>query len=152
MLAGRADLSILDPGVFEEYFRRLYYGRSLDACGIQALRAALRFKTVAETFAVIEDDGSEAVVVPFGDAEKHLIQLRNYGPSRDQLRALQPFVVTLYPQQMQQLEQAGAVEIVAEVVWAIKTPLFHHLYDARFGLDLTRPFLPDPSTLITGGI
>lgn len=151
MLAGQPNLDPLDPKVFDAYFRRLYFGRQLDERGIQALRQGLRFKTTAEAFAVIEDDGSEAVIVPFGDADKHLTELRNHGASRERLRAVQPFVVNLYPQQLQQLEKAGAVETVADIVRAIKAPMFGHLYDHRFGLDLMRPILPDPSTLITGG-
>ncbi len=151
MLAGKPNLDPLDPKLFDEYFRRLYIGRQRDERGIQGLRAALRFKSVAEAFAVIEEDGSEAVIVPFGDSDRHLAELRDHGASRGRLRALQPFVVTLYPQQLQQLEQAGAVETVADTVRAIKTLMFGHLYDQRFGLDLTRPVLPDPSTLVTGG-
>lgn len=150
MLTGKPDLDPLDPKLFDDYFRRLYFGRHLDERGIQGLRAAMKFKSVAETFAVIED-GGEAVIVPFGDVDKHLAKLRNHGASRQRLRALQPFVVSLYPQQLQQLEKAWAVEVVADSVRAIKMPMFAHLYDGRFGLDLTRPILPDPSTLITGG-
>jgi CRISPR-associated endonuclease/helicase Cas3 len=149
MLAADPGLDALDPALFDSYFRRLYFGRSLDEQGVQALRQEWKFKTVAERFQVIEDDGSEPVVVPFGDAESRLDDLRRNGPTRERLRALQPFVVTLYSNQIKLLEDAGAVEVLADTVRAIKSPAFKHLYDPRFGLDLTKPVVPDPGALMT---
>jgi CRISPR-associated endonuclease/helicase Cas3 len=147
MLAGKPDLDPLEPGVFDEYFRRLYSGRLLDEQGIQSLRQALKFASVAKAFNLIEDDGSDPVVVPYGSAEGRLAELRDYGPSRERLRALQPFVVTLYPGQVEQLQRIGALETVHGIILAVQTPHYRHLYDERFGLDLTRPLAADPATL-----
>ena len=126
---------------------QLYFMRNCDAPGIQADRCAFKFKTVAGKFRMIEDDGSEPVLVPFGDASQRLDELRRFGPSRDRLRAIQPFVVTLYPQQLQALQQAGALETIGDTVKA----LLHtraHLYDATFGLVLEGPLAADPGSLV----
>jgi CRISPR-associated endonuclease/helicase Cas3 len=147
MLAADPQLDALDPRQFEPFFRRLYFGRQLDEKGIQALRAGLRFKTVAEEFAIIDEDGATPVIVPYGDAERRLEDLRRYGPSRERLRALQPFTVLLYKPDFAKLKKAGAVELVQDIVHAIKCPGYRHLYDERFGLDLTKPIQPDPTTL-----
>ncbi len=147
MIAARPDLDPLDPGLFDEYFRRLYFGRQLDEKGVQGLRQGLRFETVAKEFNVIEDDGSMPVVVPYGRSEEKVADLRKYGPSRERLRALQPFVVTLYNDQITQLTQGGALEEVRELIIAVPTPMYRNLYDDRFGLDLTRPVVADPASL-----
>lgn len=153
MREAKPDLDPLDPGVFEEFFRRLYGPNQRDKDGIQALRQELMFKAVGDKFTLIEDDGNEPVVVPYcnpevsADAEARLEELRRYGPGRDRSRALQPFIVNLFPRQIQILEAAGAIEEVGDSVRAIKIPSFRHLYNLRFGLALTEPVLPDPSTL-----
>jgi CRISPR-associated endonuclease/helicase Cas3 len=147
LLAAGPDLDPLVPDVFETYFRQLYFGRNLDDQGIQRERAAWKFKTVAERFAIIEDDGSEPVVVPYGEAMQRLDELRRLGPSRERLRALQPYVVTLYPRQVQALEQAGALELVAETVKAI-SPFHQRLYHEMFGLVLEGPLAADPGAYV----
>jgi CRISPR-associated endonuclease/helicase Cas3 len=147
MLAERPNLDPLRPDVFERYFRQLYFIRSRDAQGIQADRRAFKFKTVAEKFRMIEDDGSEPVLVPFEDASQRLDALRRFGLSRDRLRAIQPFLVTLYPQQIQALERAGALETIGDTVRAL-LPTHAYLYDATFGLVLEGSLAADPRSLL----
>jgi len=97
MVAAEPCLDALDPAVFDRYFQKLYLLQaSLDESEIQTLRESWQFASVADAFALIEQDGVEAVVVPFGDAAARLDDLRKHGPSRDRLRALQPFVVKVY--------------------------------------------------------
>ncbi len=147
MLAGDPKLDPLDPAVFERFFREVYFtAPSLDRDAIQADRAAWNFKTVAEKFAMIEDDGSEPIVVPYGDSLNRLAELRRLGPSRDRLRALQPYIVTVYPQQLNALKAAGAVEDVADSVTAL-CATHRNLYCNRFGLVLDGPLAADPAAL-----
>lgn len=148
MLAARPDIDPLAPELFNEYFRRLYFPPRWDIAGIQALREAWMFRSVAEAFHLI-DDGGEPVVVPFGDAGNRLTALRDHGPSRDRLRALQPFVVNLYRPQLKALEDNGALETVADTVRAVRSPAFRHLYHDRFGLTFTGLIVADPSTLVS---
>jgi CRISPR-associated endonuclease/helicase Cas3 len=149
LLAADPSLDALDPAVFDRYFREVYFtAPSLDRDGIQADRAAWKFKTVAEKFAMIEDDGSDAVLVPYGDGVVRLEELRAMGPSRYLLRALQPYVVTLYPQQVKALEEAGALEEVVESVLALRVT-HRNLYSDRFGLVLDGPLAADPSALVS---
>ena len=148
MLAGNPSLDPLDPGIFERYFREVYFtSPSQDEQGIQRERAAWKFKTVATKFQMIEDDGSEPVVVPYGAAPCRLEELRRLGPSRDRLRGLQPYVVTIYPQQRKALEEAGALELVTDTVLAL-SKTHSHLYDERFGLVLKGPFAMNPKALL----
>lgn len=151
LLAGNPGLDPLNPEIFERYFREVYFAApSQDEKGIQRERAAWKFKTVAERFAMIEDDGSEPIVVPYGAARQRLDDLRRLGPSRQRLRALQPYIVTLYPQQRKALEDAGAVELLADTVLVLKGT-HRGLYDGTFGLVLDGPLAADPSALVVGG-
>ncbi len=148
MLTAEPQIDPLDPRTFDPYFRRLYFGRQLDEKGIQSLRSGLRFKTVAEEFVII-DDAATPVVVPYLAATHCLETLRKYGPNRDRLRSLQPFTVSLYKPDFLKLEEAGALELVQDTVYAIRCPAYAHLYDERFGLDLTKSIQPNPDTLFS---
>ncbi len=148
MLNANPLLDPLNPDIYEHYFRQLYFTQNLDAEGIQRDRAEFKFKTVAEKFSMIEDDGSEALVVPYGDGVRRLEDLRLNGSNRASLRALQPFTVNLYPKQIRALESAGALELVAETVKAI-LPSHYYLYSERFGLVLEGPMAADPVTLVS---
>jgi CRISPR-associated endonuclease/helicase Cas3 len=151
MLADNPSLDPLDPAIFDRYFREVYFAApSQDAQGVQRERAAWKFKTVAERFAMIEDEGSEAIVVPYGAAAERLKELAPCGAGRQRMRqrmrALQPFVVTVYPQQRKALEEAGALKVVADAVLAL-SDTHSYLYDDRFGLVLEGSFAMDPSLL-----
>jgi CRISPR-associated endonuclease/helicase Cas3 len=149
MVAAEPSLDPLNPQRFDRFFQELYFLQaSLDEKKIQGLREDWRFKSVAEAFEMIDNDGGEPVIVPYGDALARLDELRRYGPSRDRLRALQPFIVSLYKQQLALLENAGATETVADMVQAIRAPGYSHLYSKRFGLRVDAPIQADPSSLM----
>ncbi len=93
-----------DPELYRRFFdERLRFNPSDPArivegqreTTIQEDRRALNFEKVAENTKVIEDSG-QAVVVPYGRAGDLLAKLRGKPfLSRDDLRALQPYVVNL---------------------------------------------------------
>lgn len=140
-------LDPLRPDIFQTYFRQLYFTQELDSKGIQSDRAAFKFKTVSEKFNMIEDDGSVPVVVPFGESAKKVENLRRLGISRDRLRAIQRFIVNLYPQQIKILKQAGALEIIEDTIQVI-LPTHAYLYSRIFGLVMEGSLAADPHTLI----
>jgi len=57
-----------DPGVFEDYFRRLYLCKDQDAERLRADLAGFNFATAARKFRIIEDRFARPVVVPYGEA------------------------------------------------------------------------------------
>lgn len=124
-----------DPQLIEKYFRMLYLGETLDARGIQTLREGFNFASVGRDFKLIEDGFTESVVVPYGDAEDRLRDLRLRGPSRQTLRRLQPFVVNIYRDSFERLSSAGALEEMEGGLFALSMP-YKHLYDANFGLSV----------------
>lgn len=139
-------LSLNDPCVMEEYFRRLYHATNLDRANVQMHRKELDFATVGAEFRLIADV-TTAVIVPWGDSAKRLASYRAH-PSREALRALQPYLVQVYPASILDLQQMGAVENVANGLVAIM-PTYAHLYHEAFGLLLGADApMPDPGGLV----
>jgi len=149
-----------DPGVFEDYFRRLYLCEDQDAKGLLADLAGFNFATAARKFRIIEDGFARPVVVPYGEAMDRVAVLRQALEARDgraarrALRALQPYTVTVYDSDYgesdyKRLYGTGALESVGDLVDVLAEP-FHHLYDAEtFGLVLDDPLEPNPESMIT---
>lgn len=147
LLSQGAALDLDAPAVYARYFRELYFQTDLDPKGVQPLRRSLSFASIARAFRLI-DTPNAPVIVPWGEAGERLADLRRHGPDRLRLRALQPFVVNLLPQDVSKLRNAGALEEIVEGVLAL-TETFHHLYDPRFGLLLTEDEpQPAPERLI----
>ena len=134
------------PEVIRQYFRELFGKSEGDVNGVQALREAFNFFDVANKTRLISDH-SAPVVVPYGDAENRLDDLRRKGPSRDRLRALQPYIVGIPPRKLDAFRGVGAVESVQDTVYALH-PAYQHLYDAVFGLKLDDSAVADPSALM----
>lgn len=126
-------LDLTDPAIFEKYFRALYHRSDTDAKGVQPERASLNFTKVASKFQMIEEGQMTPLVVPWGDSENMLNAVRSNGVSRDYLRALQRFVVSIYLPEFEKLQQAMAIEEIHETVHALTLP-FRYLYSSDYGI------------------
>lgn len=136
-----AELQITDPEIVTYYFRLLYRDLKLDPNGIQAQRKELAYQKVAEKVRLIENDWQVGVVVPWGEGEKRLERLKNEGPNRRNLRALQPYLVNVAKCRAQKALNAGLLENVHDLVFAL-TAVARELYHPTFGLDLEAPISP----------
>jgi len=125
----------------------LYFKEDLDAEGIQRERAELNFATVARRLQLIEDGYSHPIVVPYCNAAERVEVVRDAARRmdgvrmRNGLRAIQPFLVNIYGKDLERLENAGALETVAETV-RVLVPAFAHLYSPAYGLVIEEPLLP----------
>jgi CRISPR-associated endonuclease/helicase Cas3 len=136
-----------DPSILETYFRMLYFAENLDTHSIQSNREQFNFATVGREFKLIEDGFTQALVVPYGDAEARVSELRREGPNRQNLRALQVYTVNVYPDAFEKLREAGGLEQVAESIFAL-VPGFTHLYDVTFGLVVGDEPFANPESLV----
>ncbi len=141
---GRLDPS--DPQLFEKFFRMLYLVENQDVKRIQTLRQELNFASVGREFKLIEDGFTKSIIVPYGEAEEHLQELRKR-PTRKTLRRLQRFVVNIYPDAFAKLSAAGALEEMVEGIFVLTKPYENH-YDQTFGLMIGDPPQADPAALI----
>lgn len=126
MLAADPSLDLTHPATFRAYFDRLYGNRSTDVHQIQRLRKDLGFASVARQFRMIEDAGTP-VFVPYGERGRSVVEeLRAQGPSRERFRALQPFAVTVYPNDLRAMVREGRVEVVHETVHVLVAETDYH--------------------------
>jgi hypothetical protein len=131
--------------MFPEYFARLYRLAEQDGPGVMAAEGAQNFKDVASLFRMIEETG-EAVVAPYGDWTERVNDVRRYGITRQRMRRLQPFFVSLYRQEIETLNKAGALERIQDTFWAV-VPQFR-IYDKRWGFGWKGPLAMEPEDLI----
>lgn len=138
-------LDLKAPDTFTRYFEGLY-GKVEQDPGVMAAERELCFEQAAERFRMIEEKG-EAVVSPYGEGQRRAEEIRRDGVSRQGLRRLQPFVVNLYRQEIEELETAGAIERLDDRLWTVVTG-FERVYGARFGFGWKGPVAADPEALI----
>ncbi len=108
-LAGGREPQIDSPADLAEYYRRLYPTGDLDSQEINAERAALNFRSAAESYRIIEDATTPLVVATWEPARQEvedlLCELRRQ-PSRRIYRRLQKFAVNVYEHELRQVASA----------------------------------------------
>lgn len=142
-IEGRLDIA--DPNTFQEYFAILYRSAAQDARQVMTAERGQDFKSAAERFRMIEESG-ESVVAPYGDWERRVSDVLWMGVSRERMRRLQPLMVNLYAQEVQELRNAGALERVADTFWAV-VPAFP-VYSERWGFGWSSRLASEPEDLI----
>jgi CRISPR-associated endonuclease/helicase Cas3 len=143
--SGQLNLAAVD--IFDKYFRMLYAAEVLDRRQIQVQRQEFNFSFVGRDFRLIEDDFSVPIIVPYGEAADRVANIRSYGPTRENLRGLQRFTVSIYRGAFSALKDAGAVEDITENVFALSQP-FQKQYDPVYGLIIDEKLMADPNALI----
>jgi len=139
-------IDLSDPELVTKYFRMLFGSVVRDAREIETERQQRNFEHVARKLRLI-DDYSGPVVVPYGHAAARLDRLRVDGPSREALRAVQPYVVNVAEWQLERLAEAQAVELVHDTVYALNVA-YRELYHEHFGLILDGELFANPECLI----
>jgi CRISPR-associated endonuclease/helicase Cas3 len=128
----------LDRTRFEPYFRQYYRAATLDQHGIAALlkpdgsSLAVRFRTAADRFRLIEDDDQATVIVRYrhdanDDAiDKHLGALAKQGPDRWLMRALQRYTVNIHQREASRLLASGAIELILPGLHVLRADSLYH--------------------------
>jgi len=121
LLLGNGDVDLHDPTLYQQYFKEYYSLPNRDHYGIQDLRSQFNYPKVAEAFRLI-DDSSIPVIVSYEPAaekiKESIERLQNaLYPSRDDLRALQPYMVNLSKHEFDRAKKQGKVEEIIPHVW-----------------------------------
>ena len=95
---------------------------------------------------MIEDSGVP-VVAPYPGSEDRIEDFRRQGISRLGLRRLQRFLVNLYPQEIDELNRAGAIYSLTDKLYVVVKG-YASVYDERFGFTWKGPPLAEPEHLI----
>ncbi len=134
--------NLADPDVFAKYTKLLLSNLGQDGTDtphVLAEEELLNFPEVAARFRMIEDSG-RPVVADYGDAWDRVLDLRRNGPSRQALRRLQRYTVSLQPQEIARLQRLGVLEPLLysrdqskpTTSWVLKEKVVG-VYDLRFG-------------------
>ena len=132
------------PDTFRRYFEKYY--SSINDTGENWWRENLvknvrkwpdgnvQFRTAGKEFRLIKDP-SVPVIVRYGGNDKIIERLRFAGPSREVMRALQRYTVTVKPNVASRLSAEGRVE---EIHDGILVQADSTLYSPSIGLDIYR--------------
>lgn len=131
--------------LFTHYFQQFYQSVDLDERNIASLlkvdctkTLAVQFRSAAQAFRLIDDNGSAAVVVryaPHRDAlGKLLALLERDGPERWLLRQLQRYTVTIPQRMADSMHEKGDLTLPMPGLY-VQTDA-DNLYDAMLGLKL----------------
>jgi CRISPR-associated endonuclease/helicase Cas3 len=128
----------IDHASFAPYFSELYWKvNSLDTKGILKLLrpdgfdCGIQFRSAADAFRIIDDKQQKPLLVPYGEGEKLIAQLKAIGPERRLLRKLQRYTVTIYLNQFASLLNRGSLEEIVPEVYALRCEVE---YDKKVGL------------------
>lgn len=124
------------PDVYRAYFATLFDQLDLDQYGIQDKRMALNYPVVAKEYRLIRED-TVPVVVPFADADTRLAAWIAQ-PDWRAWRALQPYLVNIYRQDIPRLD-----------AWL--HPISEHLFEWTGRYDPIKGIVPvdrDPADFI----
>jgi CRISPR-associated endonuclease/helicase Cas3 len=152
---GRIDLH--DPEIFPLYTREVLQTRESDESRVLTSERDQDFPESARRFKMIDQSGA-TVIVPYGDGWERAKTLRQIGPSRDGLRSIQRYTVTLYEQEFRRLLREGFLEPLfarteteapsfQETLWVIPGNMQPSPYSDRFGLSW-QAVEAEPSTLM----
>ena len=125
------------PEAIRAYFQFLLFtlkdDRQLDEKGILEHIRKLRFRSAAEAFKLIEG-ADYTIYIPVGEGEALIRELRQDGPSRDLLRKLGVYGVTVYRQYFSELCENGMLETLSPNAGILLNPA---LYSRETGLPFT---------------
>lgn len=130
---------ITSPEAVEEYFRRLYHykGGSLDAKKIveqmeECSKSLLfPFATVAGQFKIIENNTKTILIDLEPEARELANRLEFGGHSRELLREIGQYCVSIYDRDFENLMGAGCLRGIDEEYYVLRNP---ELYDGEKGL------------------
>ena len=115
-----SDSNLNDLSLIQTYFAKLYGTTELDKKNIQKLRQGLDYPQVAARFRLIEQDTELAIVCyqPHKERiQKYINQLRYAGPSRQLMRLLQPYVVSINKCLLTKLQEEKAITNLVPGIW-----------------------------------
>ena len=134
----------LAPETIDRYFTTLFdiEGAGLDARHIMQIIAEggkslqFQFAEMARLFRLIDED-MVPIVVPWGDDGERLCDRLRSAPSYEVLRRLQSYVVQVYPNELDALQEGGRIELVAVGGDTIALLADHLCYSKELGLQPT---------------
>ncbi len=122
----------LTPANYGRYFDLLYADVNghdkegvMDLLGRDAGKGEIQFRTAAQKFTLIPDEGQRSVFVLWDEGAALVERLKAEGPHRELMRRLQRYAVTLYDHQWKRLLGGGDLEMHEEFLIQKSDTLYH---------------------------
>jgi CRISPR-associated endonuclease/helicase Cas3 len=148
-------IDLHDPEIFPLYTKQVLGSQTPDQRDVLTYEKNQDFPEVAKRFRMIDQAGA-TVIVPYGDGWKLARSLQDK-PSRDGLRSIQRYTVTLYGQDLRRLRREGLIQPLfvraeeasadEDTLWVIPGKQQPPLYSDRFGLSW-QAMEDEPSTMM----
>jgi CRISPR-associated endonuclease/helicase Cas3 len=97
----------------------------LDLLNRDAARGEIQFRTAAQRFRLIPDEGQRQILVAWGQGSELIELLKKIGPNRDLMRKLQRHSVTLYEYQWKNLLGSGDLRMHKDFIVQESEMLYH---------------------------
>ncbi|MCK9283438.1 MAG: CRISPR-associated helicase Cas3' [Rhodocyclaceae bacterium] len=124
----------LTPANYARYFDFFYsdlngYDKEkvMELLTRDAGKGEIQFRTAAEKFHLIPDQGQRQIFVLWGEGAELIDLLKQIGPNRDLMRRLQRHSVTLYDYQWKKLLANGDLEIHEDFLIQKSAALYHEV-------------------------
>lgn len=136
---GPGNTVIVTPENCERYFRAFYARTNSD--GSEILKAFLedarslqfQFRSLERQFRLIDNAWQRQVIVLYSDNGSRIEQIRRFGVSREGMRAVQRYTVSVSESILRRLLAEGVVEKIADEIYAQTLPGY---YREDIGLDV----------------
>ena len=122
----------MTPVNYARYFDQFYgcvndhdKGSVLDLLNRDAARGEIQFRTGAQRFRLIPDEGQRQILVGWGEGAELIELLKKIGPNRDLMRKLQRHSVTLYEHQWKKLLGSGDLKMHNDFIIQESMTLYH---------------------------
>jgi CRISPR-associated endonuclease/helicase Cas3 len=122
----------LTPVNYARYFDQFYGSvNDHDKEGVlnllirDAARGEIQFRTAAQRFRLIPDEGQRQILVGWGEGANLIELLKKIGPNRDLMRKLQRHSVTLYEYQWKKLLGSGDLKMHNDFIVQESETLYH---------------------------
>ncbi len=121
----------LTPANYARYFDQFYGCLDHDKEGVLSLlnrdaaHGEIQFRTAAQRFRLIPDEGQRQILVGWGKGAELIELLKKIGPNRDLMRKLQRHSVTLYEYQWKKLLGSGDLKIHNDFIIQESEALYH---------------------------
>jgi CRISPR-associated endonuclease/helicase Cas3 len=97
----------------------------MDLLRRDAVRGEIQFRSAAQKFRLIADEGQRPVFVRWGDGASLIDLLKSVGPNRELMRKLQRHTVNLYEHQWKKLLAGGDLELHDDFIIQASEALYH---------------------------
>lgn len=117
---------------FRKFFKHFYSSVNshdregvMDLLSKDAVQGEIQFRTAAQKFRLIADEGQRPVFVCWGEGADLIDLLKGNGPNRELMRKLQRHTVTLYEYQWKKLLASGDLKMHKDFIIQSSESLYH---------------------------